>query len=103
MRMSGSRGWLGAALGCALIVATASGARAHSCGDPDDSGVVDVIDAANVLRAAVDLPSTCSGTEAPFCDVDGDGNISVIDAANVQRRAVSLPAANACPLEDQEE
>jgi hypothetical protein len=103
MRMSGRQGWLGAALGCALAIAAADGARAHSCGDPDDSGVVDVIDAANVLRAAVDLASTCSGAEAVFCDVDGDGNITVIDAANVLRRAVSLPGANACPDDGGEE
>jgi hypothetical protein len=71
-------------------------AQIQTCGDVDGNGTVDVIDAANVSRAAVGLPSSCTG--APnLCDVDGSGTIDVIDAANVSRAAVGLPAANNCP------
>jgi glucose/arabinose dehydrogenase len=69
-------------------------AGAQTCGDPDRNGL-DVIDAANVLRAAVALPSTC--TMAPsLCDLDASGTIDVVDAANTQRAVVGLPAADAC-------
>jgi hypothetical protein len=63
------------------------------CGDPDGNGTVDVIDAANVARAAVGLPSNCTPAT---CDVDGSGSTDVIDAANVARDAVGLPAVRAC-------
>jgi hypothetical protein len=70
-------------------------ANAQSCGDPNGNGI-DVVDAANVLRAAVALPSAC--TAAPVtCDVSGQNGVDVIDAANVLRAAVGLPAVLACP------
>jgi hypothetical protein len=81
------------AVACLLVLGAATGARAQGCGDPDGNGMVDVIDAANVARAAVGLPSNCT---LATCDVDGNGSINVIDAANVARAAVGLPAALNC-------
>jgi hypothetical protein len=81
---------------CALaLLAAAGSASAQSCGDADGNGNVDVIDAANVLRAAVDLGSACA-TATARCDVDASGVIDVIDAANVLRTAVDLPANLNC-------
>jgi hypothetical protein len=82
-----------AGVACA-IACSAARVGAQGCGDPDGNGV-DVIDAANVLRAAVALPSSCTGAPQ-LCDVDGVGGITVVDAASVLRRAVGLPGANAC-------
>jgi hypothetical protein len=81
------------ALAAALLLAT-PGVHAQTCGDPDGSGI-DVIDAANVLRAAVGLPSNCSAVPAA-CDVDANHDIDVVDAANVLRAAVNLPARLGC-------
>jgi hypothetical protein len=67
----------------------------RACGDADGNGIVDVIDAANVLRAAVGLASACALAPAA-CDVDAGGAIDVIDAANVLRAAVALPAQLGC-------
>ena len=66
------------------------------CGDADGSGRVDVVDAENILRAVVGLPSSCASAAAR-CDVDGVGGITVIDAASVLRQAGGLPFANGCP------
>jgi CxxC motif-containing protein (DUF1111 family) len=84
--------------GTMLALAAPARARAATCGDADASGVVDVLDAANVLRAAVGLPSACAA-HAAECDVDGSGLVDVVDAANVLRAAVDLPAAQSCPAE----
>jgi hypothetical protein len=96
-RMRVRSGWLGVVLGGVLVAAaaTAATARAQSCGDPNGDGL-DVIDASNVLRAAVSLPSSCTPQPA-FCDVDGSGGLTVIDSANVLRRAVGLAGADDCP------
>lgn len=80
-----------------VLVGAAAGASAQTCGDADGDGSLTVIDAANVLRAAVELPSACTAQPAR-CDLDGSGGITVIDAASVLRRAVDLPGADACPL-----
>jgi len=66
------------------------------CGDADGSGRVNVVDAENILRAVVGLPSGCVSAPAQ-CDVDGVGGITVIDAASVLRQAGGLPFADACP------
>jgi hypothetical protein len=92
-----SRGALAAAL--LLAVAVLPGrAAAQTCGDPDGTGAIDVIDAANVTRAAVGLPSTCAALPAA-CDLDGNGTIDVVDGANALRAAVGLPAILACVTE----
>jgi hypothetical protein len=98
MRTTRTRGWF------AVLAATAVGAllaatevRAQTCGDPNGDGL-DIIDAANVLRAAVGLPSTCAGIPQA-CNVDGGAAIDVVDAARVLRVAVGLSAAELeCPL-----
>lgn len=62
--------------------------RAETCGDADGSGSVTVTDGVTVLRAAANLPSTCSMV---VCDVDGSGTITVTDGVNVLRGAAGLP------------
>ena len=79
-------------LTCGLSAPTSAAAQA--CGDPDADGV-DVIDAANVARAAVGLPSTCAAASA-ICDLDGLNGIDADDAADVLRQAVGLAATRSC-------
>ena len=81
-----------AAVGHCVRGAYAAGAP--SCADPNGDGV-DVIDAANVLRAAVGLPSTCASAPAA-CDLDGAGGIDREDALDVLRRAVGLAPTRDC-------
>ncbi len=81
-----------------LVAAVSFGARTAaavpSCADPDGDGV-DVIDAANVLRAAVGLPSTCTSAPAA-CDLDGMDGIDREDALDVLRRTVGLAPTRDC-------
>lgn len=46
------------------------------CGDADGNGDVTVTDGVQTLRAAAELPSTCT---LPRCDVNGSGSITVSD------------------------
>ncbi len=78
----------------ALTLGGGTVARAASCGDPDGDGV-DVIDAANVQRAAAGLPSSCALAPAA-CNLDGTGGIDAADAADVLRRAVGLAPTRDC-------
>ncbi len=80
-----------AVVGCA---GSAPAAGVPSCADPDGDGV-DVIDAANVLRAAVGLPSTCASAPAA-CDLDGMQGIDREDALDVLRRTVGLAPTRDC-------
>lgn len=80
---------------CVLIALTARvAAAASSCADPNGDGV-DVVDAANVQRAAVGLPSTCTSAPAA-CDLDGMNGIDREDALDVLRRAVGLAPTRDC-------
>ena len=64
------------------------------CGDADGNGEVTVSDGVQALRAAADLPSSCT---LDRCDVDDSGAVSVSDGVNVLRAAAALPFPNACP------
>ena len=61
--------------------------RAELCGDADGGGSVTVTDGVSVLRAAANLPSTCSMVA---CNVDRSGTITVTDGVNVLRGAAGL-------------
>ena len=63
------------------------------CGDADGNGDVTVTDGVQVLRAAAELPSSCTPA---VCDVDGDGSVGVTDGVNVLREAAGLSAPDAC-------
>ena len=81
---------------CGLILVGMMDGRAPSalaqlCGDADGNGTVTVTDGVNVLRAAADLPSSCT---LQVCDVDDSGGITVTDGVNVLRVAAGLP--NVC-------
>jgi hypothetical protein len=65
------------------------------CGDANSDGVVNDVDAVQVLRSAVSLPSSCT---LAACDVNSDGIVNDVDGVNVLRAAASLPFANACGL-----
>jgi hypothetical protein len=93
--MTSPAGIASRAIALVALLAATDAARGQVCGDPDGNGRIDVVDAANVARAAVGLPSACDGAPE-VCDVDGAGGIDVLDAANVARAAVGLPAASAC-------
>jgi glucose/arabinose dehydrogenase len=82
------------ALTLACLTLTARTASAASCADPDGDGI-DVVDAANVQRAAVGLPSSCALAPAA-CDLDGMNGIDRDDAADVLRRAVGLSPTRDC-------
>ncbi len=63
------------------------------CGDTDDDGDKDIVDALYVLRAAVGI------TECTLlvCDVTGDLKIRVSDALRLLQFAVGLPVVLNCP------
>jgi hypothetical protein len=90
------RVWAATARALALVLAAGAWQPAAAACDPDGSGVLDIIDAANVQRAAVGLPSSCDQQPAE-CDADGNGTIDVLDAANALRGAVGLPSTCTLP------
>ncbi len=67
---------------------------APGCADPNGDGV-DIVDAANVQRAAAGLPSSCTIAPA-VCDLDGLNGIDREDAADVLRRTVGLAPTRDC-------
>jgi glucose/arabinose dehydrogenase len=77
-----------------LVFGSVRTASAAACADPDGNGV-DIVDAANVLRAAVGLPSTCA-LDPAACDLDAMHGIDRGDATDVLRRSVGLAATNDC-------
>ncbi len=64
-----------------------------SCGDTDDSGTVNVLDAQYVLNTSVGN-RTC---DVSICDVTGNGLINSTDALRVLMYSVGLPVALKCP------
>ena len=58
-------------------------------GDPDGDGEVTILDATNIQRHLVDLPTTAYNEEA--ADADGDGEVTILDATAIQRWLASLP------------
>lgn len=68
-------------------------AWAQECGDADGNGSVTVTDGVQTLRAAAELPSSCT---VAICDMDGSGAITVTDGVSVLRKAAELPASEDC-------
>jgi hypothetical protein len=66
------------------------------CGDADGNGDVTVTDGVQTLRAAADLPSTCTLAR---CDVNGSGSITVSDGVQVLRAAAGLAVEGDCTPE----
>ncbi|MFN2425332.1 MAG: hypothetical protein ABR587_02665 [Candidatus Binatia bacterium] len=64
-----------------------------ACGDTDDDGDSDIVDALYVLRSAVGLEQ-CT---LLVCDVNGDFRIRASDALRLLQYAVGLPVVLACP------
>ena len=58
-------------------------------GDVDGNKTVDSIDAAQILRAVIDM-ITLNDKQNRAADVDGDGSVTVIDATLIQRYVVGL-------------
>jgi hypothetical protein len=68
-----------------------------TCGDADGNGSITVADGVQALRAAADLPTTCTPAR---CDVNGDGTFSVSDGVQVLRAAAELPTVGNCTPAD---
>lgn len=64
------------------------------CGDPDESGAVNVSDGVMVLSAAAGLETDCTPAT---CDVNGNGSVSVTDGILVLRVAAGLAETLECP------
>lgn len=64
------------------------------CGDPDESGAVNVTDGVIVLSAAAGLETDCTPAT---CDVNGNGAVSVTDGILVLRVAAGLAETLDCP------
>ena len=64
------------------------------CGDPDESGAVNVTDGVIVLSAAAGLETECTPAT---CDVNGNGSVSVTDGILVLRVAAGLAETLDCP------
>ena len=58
-------------------------------GDMSGDGVVDIVDALSILRAAIGL-ITATPEQIAVCDMDGDNELTVADALQVMRTAMSL-------------
>ena len=58
-------------------------------GDMSGDGVVDIVDALSILRAAMGL-ITATPEQIAVCDMDGDNELTVADALQVMRTAMSL-------------
>ncbi len=71
----------------------AGGGGGTICGDADGNGEVTVTDGVQTLRAAADLPSTCTLAR---CDVNGNGSVTVSDGVQVLRAAADLPVQGDC-------
>ena len=71
----------------------AGGGGGVLCGDADGNGEVTVTDGVQTLRAAAELPSTCTIAR---CDVNGNGSITVSDGVQVLRAAADLPVQGDC-------
>jgi hypothetical protein len=78
-----------------VLVATVTNLAASEdgCGDPSGDGRISDADAVEVLRAAVELSSTC---DHHTCDVNQDEAIDDVDAVLVLQRAAALPAELTC-------
>jgi hypothetical protein len=63
------------------------------CGDADRSGTTTVTDGVQILRAAADLSTGCTGRE---CDMNGDGSVTVSDGVVALRVAADLSVAASC-------
>ena len=72
----------------------AATAGPNVCGDPDESGAVNVTDGVIVLSAAADLDTECTPAT---CDVDGSGTVTVTDGIVVLRVAAGLAETLDCP------
>jgi len=64
-----------------------------ACGDPNDDGIVNIVDALYVLRAAVGL-ETCT---LLVCDVNGDLRVRTSDALRLLQYSIGLPVLLNCP------
>ena len=77
-----------------IAITVAAPAAAQTCGDANGNGTITVTDGVQALRAAAELPSSCTASR---CDVDGDETISVTDGVNVLRGAAGLSFPDNCP------
>ncbi len=63
------------------------------CGDPNDSGHVNIIDAQYILNVAVDNLAC----DLSVCDITGNGSINSTDALRTLMHSVGLPVIFNCP------
>jgi hypothetical protein len=68
-------------------------------GDVNDDGAVNIIDAQQVARHAVGLPTPGAPKLAEAGDVTEDGNINIIDAQQIARYSIGLDAPAAPNIE----
>lgn len=67
--------------------------RTVDCGDPNDNGVINILDAQYILNATVGNTS-CTD---PTCDTTGNRTVNSTDALRVLMHSVGLPVALNCP------
>lgn len=60
-------------------------------GDVDKNGVVNIMDATLVQKAAADIEKLDDDTVTYVADVNADGQVNVLDATKIQKIAVGLP------------
>jgi len=82
------------ALACTLCAAPRSAAACGLCGDVNNSGAVDIVDALFIAQRTVGLrPSLPCSTHA---DVNGDGSPDVVDALFIAQYTANLRTALTC-------
>lgn len=81
-----------------LLILAAPALAQESCGgiwgDVNGDGSVDIVDAQQIARFAVELPVADSELAGQWGDVNDDGSVDIIDAQQTARHAVGLSAVD---------
>lgn len=87
---------------CVLVLSVIAGAPvfAAQCGDVNNDGTINILDALMLARSYVGvLPETFSVYVA---DVNGDGQVNIIDALRIVQYYIGLPVTLDCPVQPSE-
>jgi len=89
-----SKGLLFSLLVMVFVFGTAVAGYGASCGDVNNSGVVDIVDALMIAQAYVGLNP--SGYSAAVADVNASGTVDIVDALRIAQYYVGLVTSLTC-------
>ncbi len=81
-----------------LSISQTQGTPLHcsTCGDCDQNGVINILDALVAAQAAVGVRTVPAGRPLDSCDLDGDGMLSIGEATEISRFAAHLEPILSC-------